>query len=181
MKLALYGGSFDPPHIGHVRVALKALEILDIDKLIIIPTYRNPFKSSICADGVHRVQWLKQIFAPYPNIEISEYEVNAERCVFTIETVQHYAKTYNTLYLIIGADNLETLHAWHDVEKLKNMVTFVVATRNTIPVPSGMIALEVDEPISSTNFRSSFGSLGLDEKIENDIITYYKEHYEPTN
>ncbi len=181
MKLALYGGSFDPPHIGHVRVALKALETLEIDRLIIVPAYRNPFKPSIFADGVHRVQWLKQIFAPYPNIEISEYEVNAARCVYTIETVEHYAKTYDTLYLIIGADNLETLNAWHEVEKLKKMVTFVVATRNAIAIPSGMITLEVDAPISSTDFRTSFGSLGLEENIEHDIITYYKEHYEPTN
>jgi nicotinate-nucleotide adenylyltransferase len=181
MNLALYGGSFDPPHFGHVRVAQKALEMLEIDRLIIVPAYRNPFKSSINADGVHRVQWLKQIFAPYPNIEISEHEVNAKRSVFTVETVRHYASMCHTLYLIIGADNLSTLTQWHDYDTLCSMVTFVIAARDDIVIPEDMIVLDVNENTSSTNFRSSFGSLGLDQKIENEIITYYKEHYEPTN
>ncbi len=181
MKLALYGGSFDPPHIGHIHVALKALETLEIDKLIIVPAYRNPFKPFICADGAHRVQWLKKIFAPYSNIEISDYEINAGHSVFTIETVRHYATVYDKLYLIIGADNLATLTLWHDYETLCSMVTFVVATRDGIIIPENMLVLDVNEDTSSTNFRHSFGPLGLDEKIENEIITYYKEYYEPTN
>jgi hypothetical protein len=61
------------------------------------------------------------------------------------------------------------------------MVTFVIAARDDIVIPEDMIVLDVNENTSSTNFRSSFGSLGLDQKIENEIITYYKEHYEPTN
>ncbi|HEX5711016.1 MAG TPA: nicotinate (nicotinamide) nucleotide adenylyltransferase [Sulfuricurvum sp.] len=181
MKLALFGGSFDPPHIGHVHVALKALETLEVDRLIIVPAYRNPFKPSICADGAHRIHWLEQIFAPYPNIEISDYEINAGHSVFTIETVRHYAATCDTLYLIIGADNLATLAQWHEYEALHSMVTFVVAARDGIVIPKNMIVLDVDESTSSTGFRSSFGSLGLEETIENEIITYYKEHYEPTN
>jgi len=181
MKLALYGGSFDPPHIGHIHVALKALKTLEIDKLIIVPAYKNPFKLSICADGVHRVQWLKQIFAPYSTIEISDYEINASRSVFTIETVRHYATLCDKLYLIIGADNLATLPQWHDYETLRSMVTFVIATRDGIIIPENMLVLDVNENTSSTDFRHSFGPLGLNEKIENEIITYYKEHYEPTD
>ena len=181
MKLALYGGSFDPPHRGHVCVALTALETLECDQLIIVPAFRNPFKSSIVADGESRLYWLKKIFAPYPRITISDFEIRFNRSVYTIETVRYYAMQCEKLYLIIGADNLETLHAWHEIDKLKSMVTFVVATRNTIPIPKGMIALEVNEPISSTDFRTFFNSLGLSEEIENEIIPYYKEHYEPTN
>lgn len=181
MNIALYGGSFDPPHAGHVCVALKALEVLECDQLIIVPAFRNPFKTSIVADGETRLRWLRSIFEPYPHVTISDFEIRLNRSVTTIETVRHYAPLCDKLYLIIGADNLETLHAWHDVEKLKKMVTFVVAARDNITIPSGMIALEVDVPISSTDFRTSFSPLGLDEEIENDIITYYKEHYEPTN
>ena len=181
MNIALYGGSFDPPHIGHVRVALKALEVLEIDKLIIVPAFRNPFKPSASVNGTQRLQWIKQIFQEYPKIEISSFEIDQNKSVYTIETVRHYAKTCDKLYLIIGADNLASLHQWHDIDTLCTMVTFVIATRDGIPIPNEMITLSVNESVNSTNFRSSFGSLGLDEKIENDITLYYKEHYEPKN
>jgi len=181
MNIALYGGSFDPPHIGHVRVALKALEILEIDKLIIVPAFKNPFKPSVSTDGMQRLQWLKKIFAPTPKIEISSFEIDQHRSVYTIETVRHYAKICDKLYLIIGADNLASLHEWRDIDTLRMIATFVVATRNGISIPNDMITLPVKEEISSTDFRYSFSSLGLDEEIENDIKTYYKEHYEPTN
>jgi nicotinate-nucleotide adenylyltransferase len=179
--LALYGGSFDPPHAGHVCVALKALDVLDIDKLIIVPNFRNPFKSSECADGAVRIAWLKKIFEPYSKIEISDFEVSAHRSVPTIETVEHYAPTGEKLYLIIGADNLSSLPKWHAYEKLCQKVIFVVATRDNIAIPEGMITLNVNESISSTHFRDRLTSLGLEHTIENDIITYYKEHYEPKN
>lgn len=179
--LALYGGSFDPPHAGHVRVALKALDVLDIDKLIIVPNFRNPFKSSECADGTQRIKWLKRIFKPYEKIEISDFEVNLHRSVPTIETVEHYTSDNEKLYLIIGADNLSSLQLWHDYKKLSQKVIFVVATRDNIAIPSGMITLEVNEENRSTYFRDYYCSLGLEETLEKDIITYYKEHYEPKN
>ena len=179
--LALYGGSFDPPHAGHVHVALKALNVLDIDKLIIVPNFRNPFKSSVCAEGTVRIQWLKQIFEPYEKIEISDFEVNLHRSVPTIETVEHYASEDEKLYLIIGADNLPSLEQWHDYKKLAQKVIFVVATRDNITIPPGMITLEVNEESRSSNFRDHNFALGLEETLEKDIITYYKEHYEPKN
>jgi nicotinate-nucleotide adenylyltransferase len=181
MNIALYGGSFDPPHIGHIRVALKALEMLEIDKLIIVPAFKNPFKPSICADGAQRMKWLKKIFASTPKVEISSFEIDQHRSVYTIETVRHYAQTYDKLYLIIGADNLATLQQWRDIDVLHTMVTFVIASRDGIHIPNEMITLPIDEEVSSTIFRHLFSSLGLDKEIENDITTYYKEHYEPTN
>jgi nicotinate-nucleotide adenylyltransferase len=181
MKLALYGGSFDPPHKGHVSVALKAVECLECNQLLIVPAFRNPLKSSIVADGDTRLRWLREIFAPYSRIAVSDFEIKHHRSVYTIETVRHYAPLCDTLYLVIGADNLESLHLWHEYETLKTLVTFVVATRNAIPIPKGMIALVVNEPISSTDFRISMSPLGLPERIENEITSYYKEHYEPTN
>lgn len=179
--LALYGGSFDPPHVGHVQVALKALDVLDIDKLIIVPNFRNPFKSAECANGDVRIQWLKKIFEPYEKIEISDFEISLHRSVPTIETVEHYAPTGEKLYLIIGADNLSSLPQWHEYEKLCQKVIFVIATRDNIAIPQGMVILDVNEAMSSTHFRDQFTSLGLEHTIENDIITYYKEHHEPKN
>lgn len=181
MKLALFGGSFDPPHAGHIGVVKKALEILPIDQLIVVPAARNPFKPAVRASGAVRYGWLKKIFASYEKVKISDFEIAQERSVYTIETVRHYAPTCDELYLIIGADNLDALKRWHCFDELDAEVQWVVATRGKTPVPEGMIPLEIDVPISSTDFRNRFSPLGLEPEIENDIITYYKELNELKN
>jgi len=176
MKLALYGGSFDPPHAGHVAVVEEALRVLPIDKLMIVPASRNPFKPFVAVDGAVRFEWLKEIFKPYKRVVISDFEIAQDRSVYTIETVKHFAPFYDELYLIIGADNLEKLSHWHHFDELDAMVHWVVATRNGIPIPPNMIRLTTHVPISSTDFRSSNAELGLEPEIEQKIITYYKEH-----
>jgi nicotinate-nucleotide adenylyltransferase len=181
MKLALYGGSFDPPHTGHVRIVTEALKILPIDRLIIVPASLNPFKTTVRANGIVRYQWLKTIFAEYQNVEISDFEIQQNRSVPSIETVEHYSDFYNEIYLIIGADNLEKLHQWHRFEELNRMVHWVVASRGKISIPKNMISLSINEEFSSTDFRTSFSSLGLETTIENEIITYYKELNESEN
>lgn len=181
MKLALYGGSFDPPHAGHVGVVKEALASLPIDRLIIVPASKNPFKASVRASGEQRLAWLKTIFAPFPQVEISDFEITQRRSVYTIETVLHYLPMCDALYLIIGADNLAQLREWHRYEELNSLVHWVVATRNQIPVPENMVRLDVDVPVSSTDFRNATAPLGLEPKIEHDIITYYKEINESEN
>lgn len=176
MKLALYGGSFDPPHAGHVAVVAEALKILPIDKLIIVPAARNPFKPSTLADGTQRYEWLKEIFAPFADVDISDFEVKQGRSVYTIETLKHYQPFYDEIYLIIGADNLEKLESWYQYDEMNTMVKWVVAARDNIPIPETMIRLSVTVPISSSDFRTSLSPLGLEATIEKKIITYYKEH-----
>lgn len=181
MKLALFGGSFDPPHAGHVGVVDEALKTLPIDRLIVVPAMRNPFKTRVRASGRVRYGWLKRIFASYEKVEISDFEISQNRSVYTIETVRHYRPMCDELYLIIGSDNLDTLDQWHCFEELDVSVRWVVATRGETPVPEGMIPLNIDVPISSTDFRTRFTPLGLERGIENDITTYYKELNESEN
>lgn len=181
MKLALYGGSFDPPHAGHVAVVNAALETLPVDQLIIVPAYRNPFKNSVSAEGAKRMEWLQKIFSATAKVQISDFELSQGKSVYTVETIRHFAPLYDEIYLIIGADNLEKLQEWHLFDELDSMVTWAVANRGEIPIPTHMIALSVNEPISSTDFRNRFEPLGLDSEIENEIITYYKEINESKN
>jgi nicotinate-nucleotide adenylyltransferase len=176
MKLALYGGSFDPPHAGHVAVVTEALKSLKIDRLIIVPASRNPFKPYVRAEGQVRYRWLKEIFDPFEQVSISDFEINQSQSVYTIETVKHFRRDDDMIYLIVGADNLEKLDTWHRFEELNQMVTWVVATRNNVAIPERMIRLNVDVAISSSDFRTSLGSLGLPPEIEYTIQTYYKEH-----
>ena len=155
MKIAIYGGSFDPFHNGHKAVIDQALQTLLIDKLLVVPAYLNPFKQSSLASPQERLRILQTINFN-PKVEIYPYEIEQNRPTPTIQTVEKIITQYGPqkLYVVIGADNLPTLSQWRDYDKLSQLVEFVVATRDNITIPQGYKILEVHEDISSTALRS---------------------------
>jgi len=173
--IALFGGSFDPPHIGHESIVKEILKLKMVDKVVIMPTYLNPFKSKFYAPSSLRLKWLKNIFMPYKNVEIDSYEIDLKRKVPSIESVQYLLKKYQKIYLVIGADNLETLSKWYKYDKLKSLVTFIVATRDNIKVPTNFIKLKVEENISSTSLRAYIDKNKLSPICSDEIIKFYKE------
>ncbi len=156
MRVAVFGGSFDPIHNGHKSIIKEALKVLDIDKLFVIPTYLNPFKTHFFLSENERLQIVKKKLKDINKIEIVEYEIEQKRAVPTIETIKYLKNKYqikDKIFLIIGADNLKDLHKWKDYDKLKQLVEFVVAKRDNIPIPKGYKILDIDEKISSTRIR----------------------------
>ena len=180
MNVALFGGSFDPPHNGHLSIIKAALEQLDIDKLIVIPAYLNPFKTSSFAPAPLRLQWLKQIVND-SRVEISDFEVKQKRAVASIESVRNFKKGVDTLYFIIGADNLASLSSWYAYEELNKTVIWVVAPRDNIFIDKAYKCLHVSEPISSTEVREKPKSEDLPKEIAPSVINYYKEYYAKTH
>ena len=173
--IALFGGSFDPPHTGHTAI-VNALEKLDyIDKIIIMPTFLNPFKSSSHASSLLRLQWLKCIFSNHKNVLIDSYEVRQEKKVPTIESVLYLLKRYQKIFVVIGADNVATLGQWYRYDELKEKVTFIIATRENIKIPKEFIPLEVDVDISSSELREVMDETKLTEQCADEIAQYYKE------
>lgn len=175
-NIALFGGSFDPVHLGHTAVveALKGLDF--IDKVVIMPTYLNPFKSHFVADGSTRIQWLQELYKDDPKVEVSSFEVQQGKKVPTITTVKYLKKFYDTIYLVIGADNLATLQEWYRYDELKELVKLIVATRDNIPVDEHFITLHVTKDISSTQLRKKIDTELLPPKIARKIEKFYKEH-----
>ena len=174
--IALYGGSFDPPHIGHMAI-VEALNQLDyIDKIIIMPTFLNPFKSKSHAPSELRFKWLKDIFKEFKNVKIDRYEVEQNRQVPTIESVKYLLETYKDVYLVIGADNLASLEKWNSYGQLKDLVTFIVAPRDNIIVDKKFIQLKIDEKISSSQLRKNINISMLPETCVAEIEKYYKEN-----
>ena len=152
--VALFGGSFDPPHIGH-KAIVKALQDLEhIDKVIVIPTFLNPFKTKSFSSAKERLFLVKDMFNSFNNVEVSDYEILQEKKVPSIQSVKHFLKTYKKIYLVVGADNLATIHKWQDFTELKKLVTFIVATRDNIQIPKEFITLNIDVDISSTKIRN---------------------------
>ena len=176
MNIAIFGGSFDPVHLGHIEVVKKALEDKDIDKVIIIPNYLNPLKNSFSAPPELRLKWLKKVFKNFENAEVSDFEIKQNRPVYSIETINHYKPKY----FIIGSDNLKTLHKWKDIDEILKKIEFIVAKRgeidNNILKKYGIKkVIDIDIPISSTEIRNCKFKY-LPKKIEKEIKEFYGQN-----
>ncbi len=176
MNIAIFGGSFDPPHIGHEQVVQEALKTLHVEKLFIIPTYLNPFKKTFHADEKTRLMWLQKLFEDERKVEVLDFETNQKRAVPSIETVEFLLKnnTIEKIYLIIGSDNYETLYKWHRYEELKKLVEFVIATRDDVVLPKNLKKLSINVNISSSKLREKMDISFIPKKIENEVKKYYQ-------
>ena len=174
MNVALFGGSFDPPHIGHKKIITKAVKELDIDTLFVNVAYLNPFKSQFRSQPKRRLKWMKIICKDIKKAKVLTYEVKQKRAVFAIETVKYLYKKYDIkkLYLIVGADNLVNLKKWHNYKKLKKLVEFVVVTRDGKNTKKYR-QLKVDIDISSTKQRENFRSKYTPKEIRKDVRKFY--------
>lgn len=177
MKIALYGGSFDPPHEGHDAVVKLALREMNIDKLVIMPTFISPFKSTFSAPPSLRLKWIKKLWQGLDDkVVISTWEIDQLAPVPTVRTAQYLLNLYEVskIDLIIGADHLKSLHKWHEFEKLKSMVNFVIASRDGIEIPKTLESLDVHVDISSSQIRHHEGLNKIPKAIKEEVVKFYE-------
>jgi nicotinate-nucleotide adenylyltransferase len=132
MKLGIFGGSFDPVHLGHLLVAQAAVEELGLDRLFFIPAAQSPFKpASQPAPAPARLQLLRLALAGKTNCEIDDQEIRRGGVSYTIETVRDYAKRFPRaeLFYLIGADNAAKLNEWREASELARLAQFVATPR----------------------------------------------------
>jgi nicotinate-nucleotide adenylyltransferase len=130
--IGLFGGSFDPVHIGHLLVAQAACEELALERLFFIPAAQSPFKpASEPAPAEARLRMLRLALAGQSNYEIDEQEIRRGGVSFTIDTVRDYTCRFRGagLFYLIGADHVPTLPKWRDAEELARLVQFIVIPR----------------------------------------------------
>ncbi|MGE4511432.1 MAG: nicotinate (nicotinamide) nucleotide adenylyltransferase [Sulfurimonadaceae bacterium] len=174
-NVALFGGSFDPPHIGHVAVVDALLKRKEIEGVVVMPAYLNPFKSKSFASASQRVAWLRRIFASTPRVIVDDYEARMHEKVPSIQTVRYLLGRFKKVYLVIGADNLEGLMRWHKYDELSKLVTFIVAARGGVTIPKHFLKLDVDCDVSSTQLREKIDVVKLPKICADEITKYYKE------
>ena len=155
--IALFGGSFDPPHLGHKEVVLEALNVLKINTLIVVPTFLNPFKKGSCFTAKQRLQMTKELFDDIGRVEVSDFEIKESKPTPTAKSLRYFQQHYNVKYIIIGADNLENIDKWHEFKWLNSQITWVIATRKNYEIKSHMLRdfkiLDVEVDMSSTQIR----------------------------
>ncbi len=174
MRIAIFGGSFDPIHVAHVTVVKEALKTLDIHMVIVVPTYLNPFKSSFHLNPETRFKLLKKVFKNFEKVQICDYEINQQKASYSIDTVNYLKNIYNPskIYLIIGEDNLKTLDKWHEIDKLNELVEFVVASRKGFESKKAkeFKNLDINIDISSSLLRDRIDFNFIPIEIKDDIL-----------
>ena len=174
MNIAIFGGSFDPVHIGHEMIINKLSHLEYIHTLLVVPTYLNPFKKSSFLKAQDRYEILTDMYAHNSEVSVSDFEIQRKKPTPSIITVEHFKTLYNPkkIYLVIGSDNLKSLHLWDNFEKLKELVEFIVINRDGYEVKNDIIhfkTIQMDINISSTSLRDSLDIKYIPKKIQQKV------------
>ncbi len=132
-RVGLYGGSFDPIHLGHLIVARAIADRLDLTRVIFLPSANPPHKSGeVLAEANHRAEMVKLAIKDEPVFEYSDFDLTRTGPSYTIDTVNHFLEHFGSdilLHWIIGADSLSDLAAWRQVATLVDLCRIVTAAR----------------------------------------------------
>lgn len=133
MKIGIYGGSFDPVHVGHVNAALTFKEELSLDKIIVIPAYQPPHKKGLAmTPSEHRMNMCNLAFGKLEGFEVSDIEILRADEGYMVDTVAQIREIYpdDELYLLIGGDMLLYFQKWYAWSKITDEAVIAVAARN---------------------------------------------------
>ena len=137
MRIAILGGSFDPPHLGHLLVAQQTLDFTKVDEVWLMPCFSHPFDKKMTS-GAIRLEMCKLVIEDFANkkIRVSDFEIRLKEKSFTIDTVLTLKKTFKTDHFcwLIGSDNLAAFKKWKDWKNLLSEIKFLVFPRIDYPV-----------------------------------------------
>jgi nicotinate-nucleotide adenylyltransferase len=165
VRLAIFGGSFDPPHVGHLLAADDAWSQLALDRIVLVPTATQPLKvGRAAASAQHRLAMTRLLVEGDARFEVSALEVERAGLSFTVDTLDHFAGQYPAAerYLLLGADVLATFAQWREPERILQLARPVVLQRagDAPPrMPAGLDAGRIERlptrrvDISSTEIR----------------------------
>jgi nicotinate-nucleotide adenylyltransferase len=171
-RIAIYGGTFDPVHLGHLEVARKVLELFEIDKLLFVPARMAPHKfTADVTAATHRYAMLVLATQDEPRLYVSTFEIEAEDRRYTVETLSHFKARFGDdvdLFFVMGADSWSEIRTWRQWEQLLGMVNHIVVTR-----PGSNIDLDIVTPalrarvsdLRGAKEQSKFASRSVSESV----------------
>ena len=131
MKILLYGGTFDPPHWGHINNLRAAMQAVQPDKVIVMPAGIPPHKAASATPGSLRLQMCRCFLQLGEQVEISDWEISHEGKSYTVNTLRMLHSTYPDaqLYLTVGSDMLTSFRTWREWKSILQLATLVVESR----------------------------------------------------
>ena len=179
MRIGVFGGSFNPPHLMHLNIAKDLLRLKYLDKVIFVPT-GNKYSKDDLIDIKYRLEMLKIMTKYYNDMIVSDYE-NQDRVVYTYETLDYFKKKYlgSEIYFILGADNLKQIGTWKNSEYILSKYKFLVINRgNDKIVASDNIVVTniLNSDISSTFIRNNIDKNDIIKKyLDKNVLEYIRK------
>lgn len=135
MRLGLFGGSFDPPHVGHLLLAQDAITALSLDRLAIVPASTQPLKHTHGTSAQHRLTMARLCFDTVPQTVVDPVEIDRGGLSFMVDTVDHFRRQFPSaeVCLLVGQDVIASLPRWREPERLLSLVQLVVLDRAVLP------------------------------------------------
>ena len=184
-KIGIFGGTFDPIHLGHLITARSVKEIRNLSQIIFIPANTSPLKQDIkSASPKHRFEMTKLAVEDYNDFSVSDYEINNSDISYSINTIKYFKNLYKNIELIIGYDNFLVFDKWYKWEEILELVNVVVLKRFFENPEQGKMKLAdfifVDSPtiqISSTAIRERYSNnLPIDLLVTPKVLNYIKQN-----
>ena len=135
LRVGVFGGTFDPVHVGHLAIALAALESVPLDRVLFLPARRSPLKDrDPVASVADRVTMLERAIADEPRFALSRVELDRDGVSYTVDTLEAL-RDQGKLFLILGSDALAELARWRKPDRIRELATILVASRPGAPEP----------------------------------------------
>lgn len=166
--IVVFGGSFNPPHNSHFSIAEQVLnQYEEVEKVVFIPVNKKYEKDGL-EENKHRYNMLKLVIEKNSNFVLSDIDMNGERSLYTIETLQEMEKQFpnKEIWFLIGSDNLKELHTWKKAEQLLSKYKILVMERNQDKIED---IINQNELLKM--YKENINK--LDEKIKSNISSSY--------
>ena len=173
----MYGGTFDPVHVGHLEVARRVSRLFELEKLIFVPAQMAPHKiGRPVTEPIHRYAMLALATQDDPGLVISTFELDAPDRRYTVETIEHFQRELNDsaeLFFIMGADSWSEITTWHEWKRLLTMTNHIVVTRPGYEVATAHVGSLSERIIDlrtslKSDARISRGGIFLADIVMND-------------
>lgn len=144
-RLGVLGGTFDPPHLGHLVVAQDVVEELELDRLVVIPAGDPPHRGAVFPARL-RLELVRESFRGDDRIEVSDLEVERDGPSFTVDTLERLRaeRSPDELFCVIGVDQLRELHEWREPGRIARLARLVVMSRGGDAPGPGDARADVD-------------------------------------
>lgn len=183
MKIAIFGGAFDPPHVGHQAIAAYLLDAGISDQVWWTPTGQHPFDKSMSA-AKHRRAMIELLIEAHPNQKLCPWELEQAETSYTIDTITYLKTEYpeHQFQLVIGSDNVVVFEKWHSYQEILEEVPVLVYPREGFPFQEHSEQFEflTQAPVviaSSTQVRQQFqAGLSSSDLVDPRVAEYSVEH-----
>lgn len=135
-KCGIFGGTFNPPHIGHLEIAKEAKARFGLERVFFVPSFIPPHKDPRSViDGSHRANMVKLLIEGVPGLMFSDYEISKKTVSYSIDTIRYFETEFpdTKFYFIIGSDAFFYMETWKEYEKVLKIIDFIIYERRDFP------------------------------------------------